>query len=116
MKIKMTNLNYQFDEATGEIKSVEVRYQKYEGGNQFMTQVSIAESDLTEEQSFGSIRNNMALKLTILFVDSSASFGSIRNNMALKQRSTFAPGKTIQKSCTVNQNHLDYSSSSLTHS
>ena len=52
MKINMTNLNYQFDEATGEVKSVEVRYQKYEGGNQFMTQVSIAESDLTEEQTF----------------------------------------------------------------
>ena len=52
MKIKMTNLSYQFDEATGETKSVEVRYQKYEGSNQFMTQVSIAESDLTEEQTF----------------------------------------------------------------
>ena len=55
MKIKMTNLNYQFDEATGEIKSVEVRYQKYEGANQFMTQVSIAESDLTEEQTFNTL-------------------------------------------------------------
>ena len=55
MKIKMTNLNYQFDEATGEIKSVEVRYQKYEGSNQFMTQVSISESDLTEEQTFNTL-------------------------------------------------------------
>ena len=55
MKIKMTNLSYQFDEATGEIKSVEVRYQKYEGSNQFMTQVSIAESDLTEEQTFDTL-------------------------------------------------------------
>ena len=55
MKIKMTNLSYQFDEATGEIKSVEVRYQKYEGSNQFMTQVSIAESDLTEEQTFNTL-------------------------------------------------------------
>ena len=55
MKINMTNLNYQFDEATGEVRSVEVRYQKYEGGNQFMTQVSIAESDLTEEQTFDTL-------------------------------------------------------------
>ena len=55
MKIKMTNLSYQFDEATGETKSVEVRYQKYEGSNQFMTQVSIAESDLTEEQTFNTL-------------------------------------------------------------
>ena len=55
MKIKMTNLSYQFDEATGEIKSVEVRYQKYEGSNQFMTQVSISESDLTEEQTFNTL-------------------------------------------------------------
>ena len=55
MKINMTNLNYQFDEATGEISRVEVRYQKYEGGNQFMTQVSIAESDLTEEQTFDTL-------------------------------------------------------------
>ena len=55
MEIKMTNLNYQFDEATGEVRSVEVRYQKYEGGNQFMTQVSISDSDLTEEQTFDTL-------------------------------------------------------------
>ena len=55
MKIKMTNLSYQFDEATGDVKSVEVRYQKYEGSNQFMTQVSISESDLEEEQTFNTL-------------------------------------------------------------
>ena len=39
-------------------------------------------------QSFGSIRNNMALKQAKEFLGDSFGFGSIRNNMALKQEGT----------------------------
>ena len=52
MEIKMTGLVYQIDEQTGEVKSVEVKYQKYEGDNQFNAQVSILLSDLEEGKMF----------------------------------------------------------------
>ena len=52
MEIKMTGLAYQIDEQTGEVNSVEVKYQKYEGSNQFNAQVSILLSDLEEGQTF----------------------------------------------------------------
>ena len=34
---------------------------------------------------FGSIRNNTALKLTVLYVQCECGFGTIRNNTALKR-------------------------------
>ena len=40
------------------------------------------------EARFGSIRNNMALKLIAESLLVAVSFGSIRNNMALKPRRT----------------------------
>lgn len=48
MEIKMTGLTYQIDEQTGETKTIEVKYQKYEGSNQFNAQVTITPTDLEE--------------------------------------------------------------------
>ncbi|GGI64749.1 hypothetical protein ACFQOY_13620 [Enterococcus alcedinis] len=56
MEIKMTGLTYQIDEQTGEVKTVEVKYQKYEGGNQFNTQVVVSPSDLDEGQTLDDLR------------------------------------------------------------
>lgn len=52
----MTGLTYRINEQTGETKSVEVSYQRFEGSNQFNAQASIFTSDLEEGQTLDDLK------------------------------------------------------------
>ena len=47
MKIKVTEITYRFDE-NGDILSIEVQYQAYEGGNNFSARVVLENGNFTE--------------------------------------------------------------------